>query len=61
VVLLTECKIPSLKLVVEFFSNTSVEEEIFVYLDKLYKTHHDVDLVNETYQKHIKIQYDKSV
>jgi hypothetical protein len=59
--LLTKCEIPSLKLTIELLPHTSVEEERFLYLTKLDETHCDVDLINATYKKHIKTQYDKSV
>ena len=38
--LLIECEIPSLKLVVELFPNTTIYEEIFLYLNKLMKLDH---------------------
>jgi hypothetical protein len=60
-VLPIECEIPSFKLTVELLSHTSVEEERFLYLTKMDETHHDVSLINETYQKCIKNQYDKSI
>ena len=56
-----EWKIPSLKLVVELFPNTSAEEERFIYLAKLDETQWDDALDNESHKKHIKAQYDKSV
>jgi hypothetical protein len=61
VVLPIECEIPSLKLEVEILPHTSAEEEHFLHLTRLDETHRDVALVNETYQKRIKNQYDKSV
>ena len=60
VVLPIECDIPSLKLVIELFPNTSVEEERSIYLTNLDETQRDVTLANESYNKHIKSQYDKS-
>jgi hypothetical protein len=56
-----ECEIPSLKLAIELFPNTFVEEEQFFYLTKLDETRHDVSLANETHKNRIKSQYDKSV
>ena len=56
-----ECEIPLLKLTMECLPHTFVEEEQFMYLTKLYETHRDVSLVNETYQKRMKSQYEKSV
>jgi hypothetical protein len=60
-VLYIECEISSLKLTVELLPYTFVEEERFLYLKKLDETHHDATLINETFQKCIKTQYDKSV
>jgi hypothetical protein len=50
-----------LKLVVELLPNTFVEEEHLLYLIQLDETHHDVALVIETQNKHVKAQYDKHV
>jgi hypothetical protein len=61
VILQIECEIPSLKLAVELLRNTSAEEERFLYLMQLDKTHHDATLVIETQKKHVKAQYDKRV
>jgi hypothetical protein len=61
VVLPIECKIPSLKLKVELLPHTSVEEECFLNLTRLDETHRDAALINQTHQKRIKNQYDKSV
>jgi hypothetical protein len=61
VVLPIECEIPSLKLKVELLPHTSAEEERFLHLTRLDETHRDDALVNETYQKRIKHQYDKSI
>ena len=36
--LLIECEIPSLKLVVELLPNTTINKEIFLYLNKLDET-----------------------
>ena len=56
-----ECEIPLLKLKVELMPHTYVEEEHFLHLTRLDETHRDATLVNETYQKWIKNQYDKSI
>jgi hypothetical protein len=57
-VLPIECEIPLLKLTVELLPHTSAEEERFLYLTKLDETRCDVSLINETYQKRMKSQYD---
>ena len=44
-----ECEIPSLKLVVELFPNTTIEEERFLYLNKLDETLCDTSLSNEAH------------
>jgi hypothetical protein len=44
-ILLIECKIPSLKLVVELLPNTSAEEERLLYLMRLDETRRDSTLV----------------
>ena len=41
-----ECEIPSIKLIVEIFPNTTIEEECFLYQNKLYENHHDAALAN---------------
>jgi uncharacterized membrane protein len=56
-----EYDILSLKITVELLPHTSVEEERFLYLMKLDETYRDVSLINETYKKCIKNQYDKSI
>jgi len=56
-----ECKIPSLKLVVELFPNTTIKEERILYLTRLYENRRDASLANETHKKHVKAQYDKTV
>ena len=45
-----ECEIPSLKLVVELLPNTSIDEERFMYLNKLDETRHDAALANEAHK-----------
>ena len=61
VVLPIEFQISSLKLAVELLSNTSAEEERFLYLTNLDESRRDVALANEAHKKCIKEQYDKSV
>jgi hypothetical protein len=61
VVLPIKCEIPSFKLTVKLLPHTSVEEEIFLYLTNMDETSCDSSLINKTYQKHIKNQYDKSI
>jgi hypothetical protein len=61
VVLSIECKIPSLKLVIELIPNTSIEEERILHLTQLEETRHDVTLANETHKKCFKSQYDKTI
>ena len=56
-----ECEILYLKLTLELLPYTSSEEEHFMYLRKLDETHRDATLINETYKKCIKTQYDKYV
>ena len=46
-----ECEIPSLKLVVEIFPNTTIEEEWFLYLNKIDETHCDTALANEAHKR----------
>ena len=60
-VLRIQCQIPSLKLVVELLSDTSVEEERFLYLNNLDETRRDAALANEAHKKRIKVQYEKSI
>jgi hypothetical protein len=56
-----ECKIPSLKLVVELLPNTSAKEECLLYLMRLDETRRDATLVIEAQKKRVKAQYEKHV
>ena len=60
-VLPIECEITSLKLVVELLPHNYAEEEWFLYITKLDETHRNVSLINKTYQKCMKNQYNKSI
>ena len=61
VVLLIQCQIPSLQLAVKLLPDTSIEEEIFLYLSNLDETRRDVAMANEEHKKCVKAQYDKSI
>ena len=54
VVLPIQCHIPSLKLAIELLPDTSIKEEIFLFLNNLDETRRDVALANEAHKKHIK-------
>ena len=56
-----ECEIPSLKLVVEIFLNTSPEEERLLYLERLDETHRLSTLVIEAQKKRVKAHFDQLV
>ena len=56
-----ECEIPSLKLVVELFPNTTIDEERFLYLNTLDETRRDAALANEAHKRRMKVQYDKTI
>ena len=56
-----ECEIPSLKLAVEIFLDTSLEEECLLYLERLDETGHLPDLIIETKKKWVKAHFDQSV
>ena len=56
-----ECQIPSLKLVLQLFPDTSPLEERLVYLEKLDEKHRNVALANEAHKHKVKCQYDRSV
>ena len=45
-----ECEIPYLKLAVELLPNTTIDEEIFLYLNKLDETRRDATLANEVHK-----------
>ena len=45
-----ECEISSLKLVVELLPKTNIEEECFLYLNKLDETCHDATLANKAHK-----------
>ena len=55
-----ECEIPSLKIVVELFPNTTIDEECFLYLNKLHETR-DTALDNEAHKQQMTTQYDRYV
>ena len=59
--LLIECEIPSMKLDIELLPNTTLEEERFLYLNKLDENRQDVTLANEVHRWRIKSQYDQSI
>ena len=56
-----ECHIPSLKLAVQLFPDTSPLEERLLYLEKLNEQCHDEALANEAHKNRVKCQYDRSV
>ena len=56
-----ECEIPSLKLVVELLPNTTIDEERFLYLNKLDETRCNAALDNEAHKQRMKVQYDRTV
>jgi hypothetical protein len=60
-VLPIECHIPSLKLAVQLFPDTSPLEENLLYLKQLDEKRCDVALANETHKKKFKCQYDRFV
>ena len=55
-----ECEIPSLKLTIELFPNTTIDEERFLYLNKLDENHRYATLANEAHKQRMKYQYDTS-
>jgi hypothetical protein len=61
VVLPIECQIPSLKLAVQLFPNTSPLEEWLVHLEHLDEQRRDADLDNEAHKHKVKFQYDRSI
>ena len=56
-----ECEIPSLKLAVELLSNTALEEECLLYLERLDETRHFAALVIEAQENRVKAHFDQSV
>jgi hypothetical protein len=56
-----ECQIPSLKLVVQLFPDTSPLEEQLVYLEQLDEQRRDAALANEAHKHKVKFQYDRFV
>jgi hypothetical protein len=56
-----ECQIPSLKLAVQLFPDTSLLEEWLIHLDNLNEKRRDVALANEAHKHKVKCQYDRSV
>eukprot|EP00253_Pinus_taeda_P029592 PITA_29592 len=53
-----ECKIPSLKLVIELLPNTTPVEERLLYLERLDETHRIASLVIEAQKKRVKTHFD---
>ena len=56
-----ECKIPSLKLVVELLPDTSPLEEHLVHLEKLDEKRRDALVALKVNKRRVKVQYNKSV
>lgn len=56
-----ECKIPSLKLVVELLPETSSLKECLLHLEHLDEQRRDAATMNEAHKKRVKTQYDKAV
>lgn len=56
-----ECEIPSLKLAIEPFPDTTSVEKRLLYLEQLEKHHRDKSMENEAHKKHIKARYDQTV
>ena len=46
---------------VELLPNTTIDEEIFLYLNKLDETWRDVALANEAHKWRMKVKYDRTV
>eukprot|EP00253_Pinus_taeda_P015725 PITA_15725 len=61
VVLPIECKIPSLKIVVQLLPATYEEEKHLLYLAQLDENRRNAALAVETHAKRIKAQYDQNV
>jgi hypothetical protein len=58
VVLAIECHILSLKFPVELLPDTSLLEELLLYLKQLDDQCHDASLANKTHKQRVKCQYD---
>lgn len=56
-----ECEMSSLKLTIELLLANSAQEEFFLYLSRLDKTHCDVALSSEAQKKWVKAQYYQNV
>jgi hypothetical protein len=56
-----EYQIPSLKLAVQLFPDTSPLEERLVYIEQFDEQCHDVALANEAHKHKVKCQYDRSI
>ena len=56
-----ECHMPSLKLVVQLFPDTSPLEECLLYLEQLNEQRRDVALDNEAHKQKFNYQYDRSI
>ena len=56
-----ECEIHSLKLAVELLPNTTIDEEIFLYLNKIDEAWRDAALANEAHKWRMKVQYDRTL
>ena len=60
-VLPVECKIPSLKLAMEFLLDTPALEEHLVHLEQLDEKHRYALVALEVNKRRVKVQYDKSI
>eukprot|EP00253_Pinus_taeda_P004649 PITA_04649 len=56
-----QCKISSLKLVIDLLPKTSEEEARFLELIHLDETHRDTALANEAHKKRVKVKFEKNV
>ena len=56
-----ECEIPYSNLIVELMPNTTLEEEWFLYLNKLDETCHDATLTNEAHKWKMEAEYERSI
>ena len=46
---------------IELLPNTTIDEEIFLYLNKLDETRRDAASANEAHKRRMKVQYDRII
>ena len=60
-IFLIECEIPSLKIAIDLFPETSSLEEHLLHLEHLDEQCQDVSIINEAHKRRVKTHYDRAI